>query len=185
MHDEGVGGYTGQLHLRPARDTGQDQAAGGARQAGRQHPPQPHRPPRGPVFTVFVPVDEQPAAERVAADGHHPAVGHLPLRDGGLQQVSPLRLRRVPHSLEARSSSKEGFPGDPTLHPECSNGEVERQGHQLVGRRGLPPQVHLRRRAKPPPRLQNKNDVVILACDTVFGLEPSQTRFTVFGLEPS
>ena len=161
MHDQGAGGHPGQLHVRPARHPDEDPAAGGAGEAGGRGPPQPHRPARRPVPSVLLPVDEQLAAARAAPHRHHPALGHLLVGDRGLQQVPPLRVRRLPNPLEAGSPREAGLPGDPPLCAECADREVERQGHQPPRGRGLPAQVYLCRRPQPPARLSYKDDIVI------------------------
>ena len=117
-------------------------------------------------------MDEQPAAARTPAHSHHPPVGHVPGRDRGVQQVPPLRLRRLPLPLEARPAGQEGLSGHPSFHPERAHGQVERQGHQPVGGRGVQVKVHVCGRPQPSAGLQDQDDLVIPphstpTCDSV------------------
>ena len=59
--------------------------------------------------------------------------------------------------------AEEGLPGHPALHPERADGQVERQGHQPAGGRGLQAEVHVCRRAQPPHRLSGEPAALVIA----------------------
>ena len=71
-------------------------------------------------------MDEQLATERVASERHHQAVGHLPLRARRLQQISPLRVRRLPLPVETGARVQERLPEHLTLYTKRANCQVER-----------------------------------------------------------